>query len=303
MSALMMLVPTQACAQADPPRAPLATFDYDTAAPLDVREVERTDREGYAVTDLTYASPAGGRVPAYLYEPKGEGPYAGLILMHGMPGSRKNAAHFAEQYVQAGAVVLAITAPFSRPNDVARRPTITFTEKDRDEQIQLIQDLRRGVDLLANHPRVDAERIGYSGGSYGGAMGGLLAGVEKRIKAYVLWVGDGGLVAHVNGPDDAGNRFHQMAPEQREAWLQAMLPIEPIRFVGMAAPSALFFQSGRSDRLIPVEDAARFSAAGSEPKRIAWYEAGHSLNPDAYRDQALWLEAQIGIDAAKGGWR
>lgn len=178
--------------------------------------------------------------------------------MHGMPGSRNNATHFAEQYVQAGAVVLAITAPFSRPNDVARRPAITFTEKDRDEQIQLIQliqDLRRGVDLLANHPRVDAARIGYSGGSYGGAMGGLLAGVEKRIKAFVLWVGDGGLVAHVNGPDDAGNRFHQMAPEQREAWLQAMLPIEPIRFVGMAAPSALFFQSGRSDRVIPAEDA------------------------------------------------
>ena len=53
----------------------------------------------------------------------------------------------------------------------------------------------------------------------------------------------------------------------------------------MAAPSALFFQAGRSDRLIPIEDAERYHAAGSEPKRVQWYDAGHSLNPDAYRDQ------------------
>ena len=32
------------------------------------------------------------------------------------------------------------------------------------------------VDLLQMLPNVDAERIGYVGGSYGGAMGGLLAG-------------------------------------------------------------------------------------------------------------------------------
>lgn len=297
---LLLLGPASACAQSDPSRAPLATFDYDADAPLDVREVSTEDRGGYTVVDLTYASPAGGRVPALLYAPKGEGPFAGLILMHGMPGSRQNAARFAASYVKAGAVVLAITAPFARPNDEARRPTITFTDQDRAEQIQLIQDLRRGVDLLAAHPRVDAARIGYSGGSYGGAMGGLLAGVEKRIKAYVLWVGDGGLVAHVTGPDDEGGGFQRLPSERRTAWLRAMEPIEPLRFVGRAAPSALFFQAGRHDQLIPVADAERYIAAGSEPKRVQWYDAGHGLNQDAFRDQALWLEEMIGIDAAKG---
>ncbi len=300
--ALLLLVPASACAQSETPRAPLATFDYDAEAPLDIREVKREDRGSYTVVDFTYASPAGGRVPALLYEPTGEGLFAGLILMHGMPGSRKTSAFLAKSYVEAGAVVLAITAPFARPDDVPRRPTITFTEKDRTEQIQLIQDLRRGVDLLAAHPRVDAERIGYNGGSYGAAMGGLLAGVEKRIKAYVLWVGDGGLAAHVAGPDDANGGYQRLSPEQRAAWLHAMEPIEPVRFVGMAAPSALFFQAGRNDQIIPVEDAERFIGAGSEPKRVAWYDAGHGLNPTAFHDQALWLEERIGIDAAKG-WK
>jgi hypothetical protein len=32
-------------------------FDYDSEAPLDVREVSRTKRDGVTVIDLTYASP------------------------------------------------------------------------------------------------------------------------------------------------------------------------------------------------------------------------------------------------------
>ncbi len=89
---LLLLVPASAYAQSETPRAPLATFDYDAEAPLDIREVGTEDRGRYTVVDFTFASPAGGRVPALLYEPKGEGPFAGLILMHGMPGSRKNSS-------------------------------------------------------------------------------------------------------------------------------------------------------------------------------------------------------------------
>jgi BAAT / Acyl-CoA thioester hydrolase C terminal len=48
------------------------------------------------------------------------------------------------------------------------------------------------VDLLSARPEVDEQRLGYIGWSYGAAIGGLLAAVERRIKAYVLAVGGGG---------------------------------------------------------------------------------------------------------------
>ena len=281
------------------PLEPLTTFDYDFDRPLEISEKSSIDEATYTRVDITYASPGGGSVPAYLYEPEGEGPFAGLILLHGMPGSRENATRFAERFVETGAVVLAITAPFARPDDTPRERPITFTLQDREEQIQLIQDLRRGVDLLIDHPKVDVERIGFSGGSYGAAMGGLLAGVETRIKAYSLWVGDGGLVAHTTGPDDLRGPFFRLSAEQQETWLRAMEPIEPIRFVGSAAPAALFFQAGRNDRAVPAADAEQFMAAGSEPKTIQWYDTGHGLNSAAFRDQAEWLGRMIGIDAAK----
>src|SRR5687768_7322760 len=142
---------------------------------------------------------------------------------------------------------------------------------------------------------VDPERIAYLGISYGGAMGALFAGIERRIKAAVLVVGDGGLVSHFTGPEDAS--FMAGLPcATRVSWFQAMAPIEPIRFVAHAAPTPLLLQSGRSDNLVPVADAQALQAAASQPKTVLWYDAGHGLNPQAASDRMDWLHREIGLD-------
>jgi len=276
----------------------LALFEYDRTAALDIEEVGTESRSGLTVTDFTYASPKGGRVPAMVIVPDDPGPFAGIILMHGMPGKRQHMTTLGERYAKAGAVVVAIDAPHARPEHLKRtNEPIAYTSQDREEQIQLIVDLRRAVDLLLARPDVDPERLAYVGVSYGGAMGGLFAGVEDRLQAYVLVVGDGGLVTHETGLDDVFRGLYSLPQEKREAWLEAMWPIEPIHFVGHAAPAALLFQSGRQDRLVPLPDAVRYQLAGSEPKDIMWYDAGHNLGGPSLRDQGLWLQQQIGIDA------
>jgi hypothetical protein len=276
------------------PRHPdAALFDYDPGVPLDVVVDGRESQEGLERISLSYASPAGGRVPAYLYVPAAPGPHPGMLMMHGLPGDRTSMDPLAANYARMGAVILSISAPFARP-DGSRAEPVTFTSRDRDEQIQLIQDLRRGIDLLVERDDVDADRLGYVGGSYGGAMGGLLAGVEDRIDAYVLFVGDGGLVDHFTGTDDAG----AIPPERRDSWLAAMEPIEPIRFVGHAAPAALFFQQALQDTYVPRADGEAYAAAGSEPKTVKWYDQGHGIGAEMMRDQVDWLGERIGLGNA-----
>jgi predicted esterase len=228
--------------------------------------------------------------------PEGPGPFAGILLMHGSSGSRETMLALAEDLVHTGAVVLTINAPSAR---IPGRDWITFTPLDREEQIQLMVDLRRGVDLLLQSEKVDPSRIGYVGYSYGAAMGGLLAGIEPRIKAYGLMVGDGGLVNHFTDEDSPVGGFEQFDLRMRERWLEAMEPIEPIYFVGHASPSALFFQNARYDRSVTEEDALAYQAAGSEPKKVQWYESGHGLPQQAYIDMVAWLAEQIGIDKTK----
>src|ERR1044072_6193493 len=54
-------------------------FDYDKSAPLDIKTIGTQQNENATVYDITYASPKGGVVPAYLVVPKGPGKCAAVI--------------------------------------------------------------------------------------------------------------------------------------------------------------------------------------------------------------------------------
>jgi hypothetical protein len=83
-----------------------------------------------------------------------------MLIQHGMPNTRQPYIHWAAHFASRGAVVLLIDAPFAwRTGDLAQ--PMNYTECDRSEQIQLIIDLRRGIDLLLSRPDVDPERLAY----------------------------------------------------------------------------------------------------------------------------------------------
>jgi dienelactone hydrolase len=201
---------------------------------------------------------------------------------------------FGMRYADYGAVVIYVDPPSFRSQNAGSRGILTFTEQDREEQIQLIIDLRRAVDLLAARPDVDPERIAYLGVSYGGAMGGLLAGVEDRLQAYVLIVGDGGLVTHVTNPENRTMPLNDFFKDHEE-WIDDMWSIEPIHFVDHASPAPLLFQNAVQDQYVNVEDAIRYQDLASEPKQVIWYDSTHWPLPDGVvRDNASWLQKYIG---------
>ena len=268
-------------------------FTYDVTAPLNLQKVVESTNNGVEVSTISFSSPDGGSATGMLFDPVTRSSLRpGIVLMHGLPGSARVMTDYAKVLAQHGAVVIAIDAPFTRRGGVPVR----YTPEDRAEQIQLIKDLQRDVDLLRAQVNVDDERLAYVGFSYGGAMGALFVGIERRIKAAVLVVGDGGLVSHFTGPEDL-NFMASLSCATRVDWFRAMTPIEPIRFIPNASPTPLLLQSGRIDNLVPEADAQALQAAAPEPKTIRWYEAGHGLNQQAGFDRLDWLDAQIGLDA------
>jgi hypothetical protein len=127
-----------------------------------------------------------------------------------------------------------------------------------------------------------------------------LAGVEDHLKACVLQVSNGGLVAHLTDPEDRAN-WLAIPEDQRRQWVAWMWPIEPIHYVGCASPAALLFQNGTLDIYALPTDGLRYQEAGSELKTVRWYRVGHNLVMDgaAYRDQAQWLSEMIGISVGR----
>jgi cephalosporin-C deacetylase-like acetyl esterase len=266
-------------------------FEYDRDASLDIQEVSSRIEDGLSVVEITYASPKGGRVPATLIVPQGTGSFAGLVMQRSME------LEFGMRYAEYGAVVIYVDPPSFRPQNTGPRGILTFTEQDRDEQIQLIIDLRRAIDLLIARPDVAPERIAYLGVSYGGAMGGLLAGIEHRPQAYVLVVGDGGFVTHETNPENLTMSLNEFS-EEYKAWIDAMWSIEPIHYVNHASPTPLLFQNALRDQYVNVEDAIRYQDMASEPKHVIWYNSEHWPLPDeVVMDNAKWLQQFIGPGA------
>jgi dienelactone hydrolase len=267
-------------------------FAHNVNAPLNLQKTVEDTTNGVEVSGISFDSPDGGRVTGLLFDPVTRASLRpGIVLMHGMPGNAGNMAPYGTGLATDGAVVIAIDAPFARRGG----EPVQLTAQDRTEQIQLIKDLQRAVDVLRAHPNLDDERIAYHGTSYGGAMGALFVGIERRIKAAVLVVPDGGLVSHFTGPEDM-DFMASLSCATRNAWLRAMTPIEPIRFIAHAAPTALLLQNGRFDNLVPAADAQALHEAAPQPKTIRWYDAGHGLNQQAFFDRLDWLHEQIGLD-------
>ncbi len=266
-------------------------FEYDRELPLDIQEVSSRVEGGVSVVEITYANPKGGRVPATLLVPQGAGPFAGIVTQRSME------LEFGMRYAHHGAVVVYVDPPSFRPQETGPRGILNFAEQDREEQIQLIIDLRRAIDLLMARPDVDPERIAYLGVSYGGAMGGLLAGIDHRLQACVLIVGDGGFVTHETDPQLLTMPLSDFV-EEYGAWIDAMWPIEPIHYVSHASPTPLLFQNAVQDQYVDVDDAVRYQETASEPKHVIWYESEHWPLPDqVFSDNAKWLQQFIGSGA------
>ena len=277
-------------------------FDYDPKPPLDVREVGRRRRGGVTVIDLSYASPRGGRVPAYLIVPAGRGPFAAVLFGHWMmPGSPlRNRGEFLEEAVvlaRAGAVSLLIDAPLVRPGFVEEKDEIGAQVQSVEASRQQVMDFRRGVDLLTARRDVDPARIAYVGHSYNAHIGGILSAVEKRIGSFVLMAGVFADEEYVFDPDnpDMQKLRQRIGEATLRDFFRKYAYDDPAHFIGRSAPASVFLQFGSDDKPIPEKTARHYYDLFSEPKKIAFYKSGHALDAQARADRAEWLAARLAL--------
>ena len=277
-------------------------FAYDRKAPLDVREVGRERRDGVTITDLTYASTLGGRVPAYLVAPDGKKSVAAILFGHWMmPGSPlKSRREFLEEAVvlaRSGAVSLLIDAPLVRPGFVLEKDEMRAAAQSSEVSRQQIIDFRRGIDLLTARYKIGKNAIAYVGHSYDAHVGGILTAVEKRINSFALMAGGFADEEYVFDPDNAEMRKmrERVGDEAVREYFRKYAWDEPANFVGHSAPAAVFLQFGRQDKPITEKMARRYYDLFAEPKRIEFYDAGHALDAKARLDRAEWLRERLSL--------
>jgi dienelactone hydrolase len=274
-------------------------FDYDAKQPLDIRDKVIEEFSGGTLHDITYTSPEGGPVGAYLVIPNGKGPFAAVLFGHWGDGTRAEFIPEAKLYARAGAVSLIPDYPWDRPQPWHKTPDhFDRPELDREVEIQAVVDLRRGIDLLLARPDVDAMRLAYVGHSYGAQWGSILSAVDRRMKTSVLMAGVAEMADILLRSNDPGmvDFRKNRAAGQLEKYCQVTGDIDAIHFVGHAAPIPLLLQFAHYEQYFDKTSMQHHEAAASDPKKILYYDTGHDLNdPQALEDRYDWLVKHINI--------
>ena len=277
----------------------LRHFDYDQKAPLDIKEAGVEQRGDVAVHDISYASPKGGRVPAYLVVPKGKGPFAAVIWGHWyMPGSEfLNRKEFLEEAIAlapSGVVSLLIDGPIARPGFV--RDPDPLGELQIQQRVQAILDMQRGADLLLARSDVDPKRLAYVGHSYNAATGAFLSGIDKRFKAFVLMAGNLSDEVDMKTKEFQDIR-KQVGPEKFDAFFAKYAWADQGKYVAHAAPAAVFLQFATKEDFLTPDHVRQYYPIVSEPKSMKFYEAPHALNAEARKDRIAFLVKELSLKA------
>ncbi len=252
-------------------------FAYDQEFPVDLVVEAEEDREGVTVQTVKYNGTVhptyhkAVRVSAYLVLPAGNGPFPAILYLHAGGMDKDQYLDEAILLAQHGVVCLVIDGPLSSVRSSRLDP---FNVRAvREAYIRTVIDLRRGVDALESLPQVDPERMAYVGHSYGATWGGVLAGLETRLRAYVLMAG----YAQVSEND---------TPEVPE--------LDAIHYLGHAAPAAYLFQFAEDDVYIDREEAQLYFDTANEPKTMLWYDTDHlTLQHVGQADRLSWLGEQL----------
>jgi cephalosporin-C deacetylase-like acetyl esterase len=270
-------------------------FDYNRSAPLNVKQIGVQRRASATVYDLTYDSPKGGVVPAYLVVPKGRGPFAAIVWGHWywQNSSMRNRKEFLDEAIAiapSGVVSLLTDGPINRPGHVNSKDPLD--ESIPLEFLQQILDMRRAVDLLLSRRDIDPRRIAFVGHSYNAGVGALLSGLDRRFKAFVLMAG--GTSDEVGQKSKGFQEFRQkLGPDRVDALIAKYKYLDQGLYASHAAPATVFLQYGSRDAGITPDQARQYAAVVSEPKRLEIYDADHNLNAEARRDRIHFLVEQL----------
>ena len=227
----------------------------------------RVDSEGHEVDVWVYLPPGDAEVPL-------------LLNIHGGPASQYGFGFFDEFQVFAGAGYGVVAC---NPRGSSGRGS-EFVRAVTGEGWGVVDhaDISAAVEAaLARHPRLDAERMGVMGGSYGGFMTAWLIGKEDRWKSAVVeralisWTSFSG-TSDIGG-SFAGNYIDVSYPE----WWDTLWEASPIAIAENATTPTLVLHS-ENDFRCPIEQAEQYFMAllrnGTEAELLRFPSEGHEMS-------------------------
>jgi dienelactone hydrolase len=264
-----------------PERYRLAThqFDFELSPRFDLPNVDLD------VYPLTFPSPLETEVPenntvhGEYYRPRGEGPFAGVVVLDIMGGDGSVSRMVATALAQKQIAALALQMPYygaRRPPGSRVRMISTDFDHSMEAVRQTVLDVRRATAWLASRKELDPKRLGIVGTSLGSFMGSLAAEMEPRLGRVAILLGGGGLVdAFYDNPRaELFRKSWEALGGNKDKLARLIAPADPLTCAANLKDRKVLMIAAKKDEIVPPKMAeALWEATGRQ--KIVWYDCNH----------------------------
>lgn len=301
---------------ADSPKHPREVFKSkrNKVTKLSNHNVWLSEIDLAAQATFTYSARDGETIEGLLITPNGEKPSAGwplILTVHGGPE-----AHYSDgwitRYSNPGQFAAADGYAVFYPNyrGSTGRGVAFAKQHQGDYAGKEFNDLVDGVKALAEAGIIDKDRVGITGGSYGGyaSMWGATAQSEY-FAASVAFVGISNQVSKF-GTSDIPNEMqlvHSLKWPWEDNWMN-LIERSPLYHVGKSTTPTLIMHGENDTRVHPsqsMEFYRSMKVRTNTPVRLVFYPGeGHGNRKAAAQfDYALrlmrWMDTYLAIDATR----
>jgi dienelactone hydrolase len=240
---------------------------------------------GVEIHTLQFPSPiksgveANDIVHATYFRPKSAGKKPAVLILDILDGkqivSESQALWLAQHDVCAVVMYMAYYGP-RRPEGSKERMITPNLEKSLANIKQTVCDCRRTLRWLETRDEVDAKKLGVLGTSLGSFIGGVVAGVEPKVRSASLLLGGGGLVEAFWDHPQATLILKGLALVgfTKDKFKQLIDPYDPLTYANQLKSKKLLLIAASQDDVVPPKAMKQLWEAVGKPEMI-WVEATH----------------------------
>jgi dipeptidyl aminopeptidase/acylaminoacyl peptidase len=264
----------------------LERWTFSEVGGLDTADFIEPELIHYPGFDTVNGKPR--QIPAWLYKPRGTGPFPVVVSIHGGPEGQARPRFSSTYQMWLNKLGVAIVVPNVRGSSGYGKTWLSLDNGYKREDS--VKDIGALLDWIATQKDLDQKRVAVFGGSYGGYM--VLASAvhySDRLKAAVDIVGISNFVTFLENTKDYRRDLRRVeyGDERDPAMRTHLEKISPLNNVEKIAIPLLVVQ-GQNDPRVPVTEAEQIVKALRTKGQPVWYmnalNEGHGYRKKENRD-------------------
>ena len=228
------------------------------------------------------------QIPAWVYKPRGEGPFPVVVSIHGGPEGQSRPRFSSTYQMWVEKLGVAVVIPNVRGSSGYGKSYLALDNGFKREDS--VRDIGALLDWIATQTDFDKERVAVFGGSYGGYM--VLASAvhySDRLLGAVDIVGISNFVTFLQNTKDYRRDLRRVEyGDERDPAMRAYLnKISPLNNVDKITIPMLIAQ-GENDPRVPVTESKQIVEALRNQGQTVWFmnalNEGHGYRKKENRD-------------------